>query len=222
VPTPEFTADEIEAGRKLFASAWRFVTAAGSLASLPPMRGLEIAFVGRSNVGKSSLVNALVGQNALARTARTPGRTQELVFFAADGALTLVDMPGYGYAQAPKTKVAAWTALIHDFLRGRASLGRVYVLIDARHVKPADEDILGTLDEAAVSYQIALTKVDQVKAAELADRVEATQAAVRRRPAAFPDVLATSARSGMGVPELRAAIARLLAERALSPRRLPS
>jgi GTP-binding protein len=222
VPTPEFTADEIEAGRKLFASAWRFVTAAGSLASLPPMRGLEIAFVGRSNVGKSSLVNALVGQNALARTARTPGRTQELVFFAADGALTLVDMPGYGYAQAPKTEVAAWTALIHDFLRGRASLGRVYVLIDARHVKPADEDILGTLDEAAVSYQIALTKVDQVKAAELADRVEATQAAVRRRPAAFPDVLATSARSGMGVPELRAAIARLLAERALSPRRLPS
>jgi GTP-binding protein len=218
-----FTADEIEAGRKLFASAWRFVTAAGSLASLPPMRGLEIAFVGRSNVGKSSLVNALVGQNALARTARTPGRTQELVFFAADAALTLVDMPGYGYAQAPKTKVAAWTALIHDFLRGRASLGRVYVLIDARHgVKPADEDILRTLDEAAVSYQIALTKADQVKAAELADRVAATQAAVRQRPAAFPDVLATSARSGMGVPELRAAIARLLTERALSPRRLPS
>jgi GTP-binding protein len=223
VPTPEFTADDIEAGRKLFATAWRFVTAAGSLASLPPMRGLEIAFVGRSNVGKSSLVNALVGQNALARTARTPGRTQELVFFAADGALTLVDMPGYGYAQAPKTKVAAWTALIHDFLRGRASLGRVYVLIDARHgIKPADEDILGTLDEAAVSYQIALTKADQVKAAELTDRVAATQAAVRQRPAAFPDVLATSARSGMGVPELRAAIARLLAERALSPRRLPS
>jgi GTP-binding protein len=219
----DFTAKEIEAGRKLFAADWQFRTAAASLASLPPMSGLEVAFAGRSNVGKSSLINALVGQNALARTSHTPGRTQELIFFAADGRLALTDMPGYGYAKAPKTKVAAWTALIHDYLRGRACLARVYVLIDARHgIKSADEEILRTLDEAAVSYQVALTKVDEVKAAELAERVEATQAAIRQRPAAFPDVLVTSAHTGAGVPELRAAIARLLAERALSPRRRPS
>jgi GTP-binding protein len=220
---PTFIAKDVEAGRKLFAGAWRFATAAASLASLPAMSGLEVAFAGRSNVGKSSLINALVGQNALARTSHTPGRTQELIFFTADGRLTLTDMPGYGYAQAPKTKVATWTALIHDYLRGRASLARVYVLIDARHgLKSADEEILRTLDEAAVSYQVALTKADQVNAAELAERVSATQATIQQRPAAFPDVLVTSARTGAGVPELRAAIARLLAERALSPRRRPS
>ena len=221
-PAP-FSPDEIEAGRKLFAAHWRFQTAAASLASLPPMGAPEVAFAGRSNVGKSSLINALVGQQALARTSHTPGRTQELIFFAADGPCVLTDMPGYGYAQAPKTKVAAWTALIHDYLRGRASLARVYVLIDARHgFKSADAEILRALDEAAVSYQIALTKADQVKAAALANQVAATQAAVRERPAAFPDVLVTSARTGLGIPELRAAIARLLAERALSPRRQPS
>ena len=175
--TSPFTTDDLEAGRKLFASAWHFATAAASLASLPP----------------------------------------------ADGPLVLTDMPGYGYARAPKTKVAAWNALIHDYLRGRACLARVYVLIDARHgLKSADEDILRTLDEAAVSYQVALTKADQVKAAALADCVAATQATIRQRPAAFPDVLVTSARTGVGVPELRAAIARLLAERALSPRPRPS
>jgi GTP-binding protein len=214
-----FTADELEAGRKLFAADWRFATAASSLASLPPMQGLEIAFAGRSNVGKSSLINALVNQHALARTSHTPGRTQELIFFAAAGPLVLTDMPGYGYAQAPKAKVAAWTALIHDYLRGRATLARVYVLIDARHgIKSADDEILRTLDEAAVSYQIALTKADQVKAAALAERA----AAIGKRPAGFPDVLVTSARTGLGIPELRAAIARLVAERALSPRRRSS
>jgi len=221
--TAPFTADELEAGRKLFAADWRFITAAASLASLPAMQGLEIAFAGRSNVGKSSLINALANQHALARTSHTPGRTQELIFFTAGGPLILTDMPGYGYAQAPKAKVAAWTALIHDYLRGRATLSRVYVLIDARHgIKPADEEILRTLDEAAVSYQIALTKADQVKAPALAERVAADEAAIRRRPAGFPHVLVTSARTGLGIPELRAAIARLVAERALSPRRRSS
>jgi GTP-binding protein len=161
-----FTPNELEAGRKLFAADWRFATAAGSLASLPAMENIEVAFAGRSNVGKSSLINALVGQHALARISRTPGRTQELIFFSAGGSLTLTDMPGYGYAQAAKTKIAAWTALIHDYLRGRVSLARVYVLVDARHgIKSTDEDILRTLDEAAVSYQIVLTKADQVKEA---------------------------------------------------------
>ena len=218
-----FTADEIEAGRKLFAAEWDFATAASSLASLPPMHGVEIAFAGRSNVGKSSLINALTGRNGLARTSHTPGRTQELIFFAAGGPLVLTDMPGYGYAQAPKAKVAAWTSLIHDYLRGRANLARVYVLIDARHgIKPNDDEVLSMLDEAAVSYQIALTKADQVKPAELAQVIAAIQATIRQRPAAFPDVLVTSARDGSGMPELRAAIARLLAERALPRRRRPS
>jgi GTP-binding protein len=223
MPATQFTTDELEAGRKLFAADWHFATAAASLASLPPMQGLEVAFAGRSNVGKSSLINALVNQHALARTSHTPGRTQELIFFAAGGPLVLTDMPGYGYAQAPKAKVAAWTALIHDYLRGRATLARVYLLIDARHgIKSADEAILGTLDEAAVSYQIALTKADQVKAPALAERVREIEAAIARRPAGFPNVLLTSARTGLGVPELRAAIARLVTERALSPRRRPS
>lgn len=179
------------------------------------MAGMEIAFAGRSNVGKSSLINALTGRKALARTSNTPGRTQELIFFNGGGKLTIVDMPGYGYAAAPKAKVDAWTELIHAYLRGRANLLRVYVLIDARHgLKPPDAEVLQTLGEAGMSHQIVLTKADQVKPAELAALVAATKDALARRAAAFPDVLATSAQSGAGVPELRAAIARLLAERA--------
>src|SRR5215471_8478769 len=203
----------IEAGRKLFARDWQFIWASPSIETLPPMASLEVAFAGRSNVGKSSLINALTGRNALARTSNTPGRTQELIFFARsdDAGLRLVDMPGYGYAAAPKTKVASWTALIHKFLQGRSSLARVYVLIDARHgLKEVDLDVLKTLDRAAVSYQIVLTKADQVKQAELASRIAETEAALAKHPAAFPNVLATSSRNGGGMPELRAAIVRLI------------
>ena len=209
----DLTADEIEAGRKLFAADWRFSAAAGSVDALPAMAGAEIAFAGRSNVGKSSLINALTGRKALARTSHTPGRTHELIFFAGPPHLTLVDMPGYGYAAAPKTKVKAWTELIHAYLRGRANLARVYVLIDARHgLKAPDADVLASLDEAAVSYQIVLTKADQVSAA-LDSTIDAVAAAIARRPAAFPEIIATSAREGAGIAELRAAVARLLRER---------
>ena len=214
--TADIDAKLIEAGRKLFAGDWQFIWASPSIETLPPMQGLEIAFAGRSNVGKSSLINALTGRNNLARTSHTPGRTQELIFFEIPGkaALRLVDMPGYGYASAPKTQVASWTALIHKFLLGRASLARVYVLIDARHgLKDADTAPLDALGKAAVSHQIVLTKADQVKASELAERIEAVEAALRKRPAAFPHVLPTSSRTGDGMPELRAAIARLKAER---------
>ena len=210
----EFSRAEIEAGRRLFAGDWNFVSAAGSLDSVPPMGGPEIAFAGRSNVGKSSLINALTGRRALARTSNTPGRTQELIFFGGPHRLMLVDMPGYGYAAAAKSKVAAWTALIHDYLRGRATLARVYVLIDARHgLKSTDDAILDTLGKAAVSYEIVLTKCDQVGDAALAERIEATKAAMKKRAAAFPDLAATSARTGSGIAELRAAVARLMAER---------
>src|SRR5215469_16620232 len=178
----------IEQGRILFAGDWQFTWASPSIATLPPMAGLEVAFAGRSNVGKSSLINALTGRNGLARTSHTPGRTQELIFFEGpdkDG-LRLVDMPGYGYASAPKTQVASWTALIHKFLQGRASLARVYVLIDARHgLKDVDLDVLKTLDKSAMSYQVVLTKADQVKRSELDATTAATTAALATHPAAF-------------------------------------
>jgi GTP-binding protein len=214
--TTTIDADLIEQGRKLFAGDWQFVWASPSIETLPPMASLEVAFAGRSNVGKSSLINALTGRNGLARTSHTPGRTQELIFFEGPekAGLRLVDMPGYGYASAPKAKIASWTELIHKFLQGRSSLARVYVLIDARHgLKDVDLDVFKTLDKSAVSYQLVLTKADQVKPAELAVKIAETTAALAKHPAAFPEVLATSSHSGTGMPELRAAMVRLLGER---------
>jgi GTP-binding protein len=210
----KFTRDEIETGRRLFAGEWQFTAAAGSAVSLPPMRGVEIALAGRSNVGKSSLINALTARKNLARISRTPGRTQELIFFNAGGQLNVVDMPGYGYAAAAKSKIAAWTDLIHAYLRGRANLARIYVLVDARHgLKDTDDQVFEALGQAAVSHQIVLTKADAVKLAELTARIAEVEAALAKRPAAFPTVLVTSAHNGAGIPELRAAVARLLAER---------
>jgi GTP-binding protein len=214
--TTDIDAKLTEQARKLFAGDWQFFWASPSIETLPEMAGLEVAFAGRSNVGKSSLINALTGRNKLARTSHTPGRTQELIFFEGPdkAGLRLVDMPGYGYAAAPKSKVASWTELIHKFLLGRASLARVYVLIDARHgFKDADLEVLNTLDKSAVSYQAVLTKADQVKPGELQAQIEATMAALSKHPAAFPEVLATSSRSGAGMAELRAAMVRLLTER---------
>jgi len=177
--SPIFSRADIEAGRKLFAGDWQFAAAAGSAQALPPMRGIEVAIAGRSNVGKSSLVNALTGRHALARISHTPGRTQEVIFFTGPSRLTLVDMPGYGYAAAAKAKIKAWTALIHAFLLGRANLARVYLLVDARHgLKPVDAEVLETLDKAAVNYQVVLTKADACRArgARRGDQDRARQA----------------------------------------------
>ncbi|WNV07994.1 ribosome biogenesis GTP-binding protein YihA/YsxC [Tardiphaga sp. 709] len=214
--TTDTDAKLIEQGRLLFAGEWTFIWASPSIETLPPMAGMEVAFAGRSNVGKSSLINSLTGRNALARTSHTPGRTQELIFFEGpDGSdFRLVDMPGYGYASAPKVKIASWTKLIYNFLQGRASLARVYVLIDSRHgLKDVDLDVLKSLDRSAVSYQIVLTKADQVKKSELEKTFEEVRAELRTHPAAFPDVLVTSSRTGDGMAELRAAMVRLLNER---------
>jgi GTP-binding protein len=209
------TSDELETGRLLFARPWEFIWASSRLDNLPPMKnGIEIAFAGRSNVGKSSLINALTNQKALARTSDTPGRTQELIFFSGGGPLTLTDMPGYGFAKVSKEKVSTWTQLIHAYLRGRANLARVFVLIDGRHgLKDVDAPLLDTLDKAAVSYQIVLTKADAQTDKGLADVMAQVQAGLARRPAAFPLILATSSAKGTGIPDLRGQIARLMAEK---------
>lgn len=211
--TPDAAA--LEAGRLLFARPWRFVLGAPSLKFLPPLQGPEIAFAGRSNVGKSSLINALVGQKDLARTSNTPGRTQELNFFRpedVDADVTIVDMPGYGYAAAPKDKVDTWTRFVFGYLRGRQTLKRVYLLIDSRHgVKANDGEVMDLLDRAAVSYQIVLTKADKPRKGIDAVVAE-TAAAVAKRPAAYPVILATSSETGFGIDVLRAAIATTASE----------
>jgi len=201
---------------QLFRRPWVFIRGVPALKFLPPAGPPEIAFAGRSNVGKSSLINALTGQKGLARTSGTPGRTQELNYFVPGGfsgegadlpPMALVDMPGYGYAKVPKEQVEQWTRLVFDYLRGRPTLKRVYVLIDARHgVKSNDEEVFSLLDKAAVSYQLVLTKTDKIKAPGLARMIEETMARIRKRPAAFPAVLATSSETGTGLEELREAV----------------
>ena len=201
--------DLIETARRIFAGPIGFLKSAPSLQYLPDAAVNEVAFAGRSNVGKSSLINALTNRNALARTSNTPGRTQELNFFDVGDPLQfrLVDMPGYGYAKAPKDMVRQWRHLVNDYLRGRAVLKRALVLIDSRHgIKDVDGDVMDMLDAAAVSYRIVLTKADKIKASELAEVTVRTETQVRKRPAAHPVIIVTSAEKGMGLPELRAAV----------------
>ncbi|MCJ8149238.1 ribosome biogenesis GTP-binding protein YihA/YsxC [Shinella sp. H4-D48] len=202
--------------KPLFGRPWIFIRGVPAMKFLPPEGPPEIAFAGRSNVGKSSLINALVGHKGLARTSNTPGRTQELNYFVPDGfsgaaddlpPMALVDMPGYGYAQAPKEQVDAWTKLVFDYLRGRSTLKRVYVLIDSRHgVKKNDEEVFALLDKAAVSYQIVLTKTDKIKDAGVPRLIEETRQQILKHPAAYPEVLATSSEKSRGLDDLRNAI----------------
>lgn len=204
-----FDEERIEAARKIFAGPVAFLKSAPTLEFLPDADVSEVAFAGRSNVGKSSLLNALAGRNALARTSNTPGRTQELNFFDIGDPLSfrLVDMPGYGFAKAPKDVVKKWRFLVNDYLRGRQALKRALVLIDSRHgIKEVDREILDMLDKAAVSYRLVLTKADKIKASELAAVTQATAEEARKRPAAHPDILQTSSEKGMGIAELRAAV----------------
>lgn len=213
-------ADEelLEFGRRLFAGPCSFVTGVAAGGDFPPGDLPEVAFAGRSNVGKSSLINALTGRSALARVSNTPGRTQQINFFrlgaeppsSGQPALSLVDLPGYGYARAPKRDVDRWTALTRDYLRGRVSLRRVCLLVDSRHgLKDNDRTIMSLLEEAAVIYQVVLTKGDKLKAGELAAMVAATRQALSRRVAAHPLLVVTSAEKGTGIPRLRAELAEI-------------
>ena len=212
--TPD--AEAAEEGRKLFAQECRFVTGAADVEGLPPDALPEVAFAGRSNVGKSSLVNALTSRRTLARTSNTPGRTQQVNFFDLGGRLMLVDLPGYGFARASKSEIASWNALLRDYLRGRVGLRRVCLLVDARHgLKKGDRDMMDLLVEAAVAFRIVLTKSDKMKPGPLAAMVQAVEAALRHYPAAMPDVLVTSARDGVGIVELRADLATLAASERL-------
>jgi GTP-binding protein len=208
------TAEEerIEAGRRLFAKPVNFLMGVAKVEQLPGAFPAEIAFGGRSNAGKSSLINALTGRHNLARASNTPGRTREINYFvAAEGQLAIVDLPGYGYARAEKAAVKSWQRLVRDYLKGRPGLRRVLIVVDARHgLKPADAEAMDLLDQAAVSYQIVLTKSDKCTARELEAVRSATAAALAKRPAAYPQVHATSARTGSGIAELRAELAGLV------------
>jgi GTP-binding protein len=205
-------AEALEAGRRLFAAPCRFVAGATVIEALPPPGLPEVAFAGRSNVGKSSLVNALTGRTTLARTSKSPGRTQQLNFFDLGGRLLLVDLPGYGFARAPKSKVAAWGGLAELYLRGRPTLARVLLLVDARHgVKDLDRAKMKQFDAAAVSFQVVLTKADHLAPAALAGRQAEVASEAATHVAAHPEVPTTSALTGAGVPELRAALASLAA-----------
>lgn len=210
--TDTHSADDIEKGRLLFTRAWTFSRGSPDLNHLPPDDRPEIAFAGRSNVGKSSLINALVGQHGLARASNTPGRTQELNFFTdPDADLYLIDMPGYGFAEAPKDKVAAWNKTLRGYLAGRRTLLRVFLMVDARHgLKPVDDEIMGLLDTAAVSYQVILTKADKISRTDLEKVVARTTQALARHPAAYPHIIATSAETGLGFEDLRAVVAKLI------------
>lgn len=207
-------ADTLEAGRWLFAQPCEFMLGVTTLRALPDTGLPEVAFAGRSNVGKSSLVNALTGRKTLARTSNTPGRTKELNFFSlgpsTGAALIMVDLPGYGYARETKARVAQWTALIIDYLRGRPELRRVFVLVDSRHgLKDSDRDVMSMLDEVAVSYQVVLTKIDKLKKNELKSRIEEIGTELKKHPASHPVIHATSSEKGTGIAELRAELASL-------------
>lgn len=210
--------DDKRVPRFLKSKACTFITSTPSLKGLPPMTLTEIAFAGRSNVGKSSLINALVGTKGLARTSNTPGRTQMLNFFSWDERLYLVDMPGYGYAKAPKAMVDAWTRLVKDYLRGRVSLKRVFLLIDARHgIMKNDLEVMKLLDESAVSYQVILTKMDKISAAARAKMLERTKKEIDSHPAAFPVLLSTSSEKGWGLDEVIVAVEDIIDPPALAP-----
>jgi GTP-binding protein len=210
VTPEEAAAAALEAGRLLFASECRFFFGAQKLEQLPPLGLTEIAFAGRSNVGKSSLLNALTGRNSLARISSEPGRTRQLNFFNLGNRLTLVDMPGYGYARASKDIKADWQGMMFDYLRGRPTLRRVMLLLDARiEFKQADHDVMDLLDRAAVTFQLILTKIDSVKPTALARKIHDTDALARSHAAAFPRILSTSSETGDGIAALRAELASL-------------